>query len=60
MSDLLSNPKHWRDRAEEARAHAAEMDDEGARATMYEIARGYDQLAEKAAARAKAAKLSQA
>jgi hypothetical protein len=34
MSNLTDNVKHWRDRAEEARAVASDMRDEIARAQM--------------------------
>ena len=48
---LINDPKHWRDRAEEARAHADEMNDPEAKRQMQEIARGYDRLAERAGER---------
>ncbi len=51
MSGLLQNPKHWRDRAEEARTRAAQLDDPIAQQTMYEIAAGYDRMAELASVR---------
>jgi DNA-binding NtrC family response regulator len=41
--------KYWRQRAEEARARAEEMRDAAAVATMSEIARLYDRMAERAA-----------
>ena len=47
-AQLINDPKHWRDRAEEARAHADEMNDPEAKRQMLEIARGYDRLAERA------------
>lgn len=51
-SQLIRNdPAHWRRRAEEARNIAEQLDDEGAKATMYEIAQSYDQLADMAEAR---------
>jgi hypothetical protein len=43
---LINDPKHWRDRAEEARAVAVWMSDEQARLAMLKIAEGYDHLAE--------------
>jgi hypothetical protein len=48
MPTLINNPKHWRDRADEARAIADMMSDTVARSTMFEIAAGYDRLAERA------------
>lgn len=39
------NPKHWRDRAEEARAQAEQMTDEAARSGMLQIAKSYDEIA---------------
>jgi hypothetical protein len=46
--ELMNDPKHWRDRAEEARSHADDMNDPEAKRQMLEIARGYDRLAERA------------
>ena len=40
--------QHWRDRAGEARANAAKLDDPDARRLMFEIAITYDHLAIKA------------
>ena len=48
---LLDDPAHWRTRAAEARAIAAEMKDPSARRTMLEVATHYDVLAERAARR---------
>jgi len=45
---LLDNPKHWRNRAEEARVHAERLGDTEARGTMLAIAAGYDRIAERA------------
>jgi hypothetical protein len=42
------DPKHWRDRAHEARARAGELNDPEAKRQMLGIARGYDRLAERA------------
>jgi hypothetical protein len=39
---------YWRERAEEARAQASEMQDPTAKRTLLEIARSYDRLAEQA------------
>jgi hypothetical protein len=38
--NLMNNPKHWRDRAEEARANGEQMNDPEAKRQMYEIAGG--------------------
>ena len=46
--DLMNNAQHWRDRAEEARAHAEQMNDPEAKRQMFEIAAGYERLAERA------------
>ena len=48
MPPLLDDAEHWRSRAEEARATAAEMKDPIARRTMLEVAVNYDLLAERA------------
>jgi hypothetical protein len=45
---LLNDPKHWRDRAEEARIHAEQMRDAEACRMMLETAAGYECLAKKA------------
>jgi hypothetical protein len=49
-----NDPKHWRNRAEEARAIAVEMRDAHTKATMLTIAQDYEKLAERAEQRAKA------
>jgi hypothetical protein len=46
-------PAHWQERAREARVLAEQMSDEESRATMLEIARDYDKLAQRAEARQK-------
>jgi len=43
---LINDPKHWRDRAKEARAIADEMKDPDAKQMMLGIARDYVRLAE--------------
>jgi len=48
MSENLEAPEHWRKRAEEARTIAEVMTDNFARETMLDIARQYDELAERA------------
>jgi hypothetical protein len=45
---LIHDPKHWRERAEEARSHAEEMKDPEAKRTMLDIAEGYERLAKQA------------
>jgi hypothetical protein len=49
----FNDPKHWRDRAEEARAHAEQMTDRDAKQTMREIAEQYEMLAKRAEERLK-------
>jgi hypothetical protein len=41
-------PEYWRERADEARAHAEQMRDPTAKRTLMEIAQNYEQLAEQA------------
>jgi hypothetical protein len=48
MSDLLNNPKHWQERAEDARRVAEQMTDMEARKTMLKVAEAYTHLAERA------------
>jgi len=52
-ASLINDPKHWRERAKEARAMADEMKDRQAKQMMLGIARDYVLLAERAKARAK-------
>jgi hypothetical protein len=52
MTDLLKDPAHWRERAEEARRVAETLTDPKARQTMQEIAESYERLAERALMRA--------
>jgi hypothetical protein len=51
--DLMTDPKHWRDRAEEARVLAQDMKDPEAREAMLRIAKDYDHIAERAEQRTK-------
>jgi hypothetical protein len=53
MTPLLSNPKFWEMKAEEARVIAESMNDQEARDTMLLIARSYDGIARRAAILAK-------
>jgi hypothetical protein len=48
MAELLKDPKHWRERADEARRVASQLTDPEAKKTMLEIAASYDRLAERA------------
>ena len=56
MASLLNNSKHWRDRAQEARAIADETDNELIRRSMLGIAEEYERVTEKADGRAKSDK----
>ena len=49
---FLNDPKHWRDRAEEARTRADQLDDPQSKSAMLRIAHDYELLAERAEARA--------
>ena len=51
-SELLNDPKHWRERAEEARSIADQVSDPEAKRTMLRIADDYERLAEHARRRA--------
>jgi hypothetical protein len=54
---LLNDPAHWRQRAQEARSIADQLDDPAAKQTMLEIAQQYEQLANVAETRRVADKL---
>jgi hypothetical protein len=47
-SDLLSNPEHWRERAEELRVQAEQMKDPATRQQMLALVEGYERLAKRA------------
>ena len=47
----FNDPQHWRERAEESRALAEQMQDEVSRTMMLKIADDYDKLAVRAAIR---------
>lgn len=51
MKTLLDDADHWWSRAEETRTIAEIMNDPEARRIMFDIAEGYDRLAERAAER---------
>jgi hypothetical protein len=44
-ADLLNDPAHWRQRAQEARRIADQLHDPAAKHTMLEVAQNYEQLA---------------
>jgi hypothetical protein len=47
MPRRQSTAEHWRERAEEARSIAETMRDEGARKAMFQVADGYEAMAER-------------
>jgi hypothetical protein len=51
-SHIFDDPKHWRQRAEQARALAEQMSDPASREMMLGIAKDYERLAERAEQRA--------
>ncbi|HYZ39105.1 MAG TPA: hypothetical protein VE687_00565 [Stellaceae bacterium] len=51
MKTLLDDAEHWLSRAEETRTIAEIMTDAEARRIMFDIAEGYDRLAERAVER---------
>lgn len=51
----INDPKHWRERAEEARTVADQTNDEGSRRSMLRIAKDYEELAKRAERRLKEA-----
>jgi hypothetical protein len=50
-NNLRDNPQHWRDLAEQARAHAIKTEDLESRRMMIGIADGYDNLAQRSEAK---------
>jgi hypothetical protein len=49
---LIDDAQHWRDRAEEVRTHAEQMNDADARMMMLGTAESYEKLARRAEERA--------
>ena len=49
----FDDPKHWRRRAEQARALAEQMGDAASREMMLQIVKDYERLAEQAEQRAR-------
>jgi hypothetical protein len=49
----FNDPKHWRQRAEEARVHAEQMKDPVAKRMMLQIVEDYEKLAKRAEERLK-------
>jgi len=52
-ASFINDPAHWRQRAEEARTIAEQMNDLQSRESMLRIAKDYERLAERADQRAK-------
>ena len=48
MPHFFDDPKHWRERAEEARARVEQMIDRDAKEAMLRIAEDYEKLAKRA------------
>jgi hypothetical protein len=51
-SHIFDDPKHWRQRAEQAHALAGQMSDAASKEMMLGIAKDYERLAEEAEERA--------
>ena len=45
---FINDPKHWRERAEEARVHAEQMNDPESKKAVLRIAEDYEKLAKRA------------
>ncbi len=52
-ASFINDPKHWRERAEQARILADQMNDPQSKQAMLRIAADYERLAERAEERAK-------
>jgi hypothetical protein len=48
IPSILDDPKHWHERAEEARRVADKLDDPASKTAMLRIASDYEQIAEQA------------
>ena len=48
---IIYDARHWRDRAEEARRMAEQIQDPAAQDAMLHVAAGYERLAQRASAR---------
>ncbi len=48
MSRSFDDPKHWRERAQEARLHAEQIDDPISKRMMLQVAEDYEKLATRA------------
>ena len=44
----INDPRHWRERAEEARVHAEQITDLDSKTTVLKIAEDYEKLAQRA------------
>jgi hypothetical protein len=47
MPSAILDPKHWRERAQEARVQAEHMTDAASKRTMLAVAEGYERLAKR-------------
>jgi len=54
----FNDPKHWRERAEEARVHAEQISDPESKRMMLKIAEDYEKLAKRAEERLNASQQS--
>jgi hypothetical protein len=52
-ASFINDPEHWRQRAEEARTVAEQMNEPQSKEAMLRIAKDYEHLAERAEQRAK-------
>jgi hypothetical protein len=48
VTSPINDPKHWRERAEEARVHAEQITDPESKQAMLRIAEDYEKLAKRA------------
>jgi hypothetical protein len=55
----INDPKHWRERAEQARTVAESLNDPHSKKAMLRIAKDYEELARRAERRLRAAKRGQ-